>query len=31
VLYGLAGYTRRGDLVKMRTLWIPITLSGNED
>jgi hypothetical protein len=30
VLYGLAGYTRRGDLVKMRTLWIPITLSGEE-
>jgi hypothetical protein len=28
VLYGLAGYTRRGDHVKMRTLWIPITLSG---
>ena len=30
VLYGLAGYTRRGNLVKMRTLWIPITLSGEE-
>lgn len=30
VLYGLAGYTRRGDLVKMRTLWIPIRLSGEE-
>jgi hypothetical protein len=30
VLFGLAGYTRRGDLVKMRTLWIPITLSGEE-
>ncbi len=31
VLYGLAGYTRRGDLVKMRTLWIPITLSGEDE
>jgi hypothetical protein len=30
VLYGLAGYTRRGDLVKIRTLWIPIRLSGGE-
>lgn len=30
ILYGLAGYTRRGDLVKMRSLWIPITLSGKE-
>jgi hypothetical protein len=30
VLYGLAGYTRRGDLVKMRTLWIPIKLSGKD-
>jgi hypothetical protein len=30
VLYGLAGYTRRGDHVKMRTLWIPITLSGSD-
>lgn len=30
ILYGLAGYTRRGDLVKMRTLWIPIKLSGQE-
>jgi hypothetical protein len=30
VLYGLAGYTRRGELVKMRTLWIPITLSGKD-
>lgn len=27
VLYGLAGYTRRGSMTKMRTLWIPITLS----
>jgi hypothetical protein len=30
VLYGLAGYTRRGDLTKLRTLWIPITLSGDD-
>jgi hypothetical protein len=30
VLYGLAGYTRRGSLVKVRTLWIPITVSGDE-
>jgi hypothetical protein len=30
VLYGLAGYTRRGDLTKMRTFWIPIKLSGEE-
>jgi hypothetical protein len=30
LLYGLAGYTRRGDLVKVRALWIPITLSGGE-
>jgi hypothetical protein len=30
VLYGLAGYTRRGSLVKVRTLWIPITVSGTE-
>ncbi|MCB9586760.1 MAG: hypothetical protein H6718_15270 [Polyangiaceae bacterium] len=27
VLYGLAGYTRRGETTKMRTFWIPITLS----
>jgi hypothetical protein len=27
VLFGLAGYTRRGPLVKARALWIPITLS----
>jgi hypothetical protein len=30
LLYGLAGYTRRGNLVKVRALWIPITLSGEE-
>jgi len=30
ILYGLAGYTRRGDFSQMRTLWIPITLSGDE-
>ncbi len=28
ILYGLAGYTREGATTKMRTLWIPITLSG---
>jgi hypothetical protein len=27
VLYGLAGYTRRGSFTGMRALWIPITLS----
>ncbi len=27
VLYGLAGYTRQGELTRLRTLWIPITLS----
>lgn len=27
ILYGLAGYTRRGTMTKVRTLWIPITLS----
>lgn len=27
VLYGLAGYTRRGTMSQMRTLWIPIQLS----
>ncbi len=27
VLYGLAGYSRRGAETKMKTLWIPITLS----
>jgi hypothetical protein len=30
ILYGLAGYTRRGSLVKVRTLWIPITVSGTD-
>jgi hypothetical protein len=30
VLYGLAGYTREGATTKMRTLWIPITLSGGD-
>ncbi len=30
LLYGLAGYTRRGDMVKVRTLWIPITVSGQD-
>jgi hypothetical protein len=28
VLYGLAGYSKEGATTKMRTLWIPITLSG---
>jgi hypothetical protein len=28
ILYGLAGYTRRGETTKMRTFWIPIQLSG---
>ena len=28
ILYGLAGYTRRGNLVKVRAAWIPISLSG---
>jgi hypothetical protein len=27
VLYGLAGYTRRGSFTSMRAMWIPITLS----
>ncbi len=27
ILYGLAGYTRQGESVKARTLWIPITVS----
>jgi hypothetical protein len=31
VLYGLAGYTRRGDFAQVRTLWIPITLTGSPD
>jgi hypothetical protein len=30
VLYGLAGYTRQGRLAKMRTLWIPFTVSGED-
>ncbi len=30
ILYGLAGYTRRGAMSQVRTLWIPITLSGAE-
>lgn len=29
VLYGLAGYTRRGKMTQVRTLWIPITTSGD--
>jgi len=31
LFYGLAGYTRRGDMVKVRTLWIPITVSGEDE
>ena len=27
VLYGLAGYERRGSMTKLRTFWIPIPLS----
>jgi hypothetical protein len=30
ILYGLAGYTRRGSLTQIRTLWIPITTSGGD-
>ncbi len=30
VLYGLAGYTRRGAMTQVRTLYIPITLSGSD-
>jgi hypothetical protein len=31
VLYGLAGYTRRGSMTQVRTLWIPITLSNGRE
>ena len=31
VLFGLAGYTREGKTAKMRTLYIPITISGDEE
>ncbi|MBN2196283.1 MAG: hypothetical protein JW751_25950 [Polyangiaceae bacterium] len=27
LFYGLAGYTRRNDLVRVRALWIPITIT----
>lgn len=27
ILFGLAGYTRRGETAQVRTLWIPITVS----
>ena len=30
VLYGLAGYTRQGKTTRMRTLYIPITLSDGD-
>ena len=31
VLYGLAGYTRRGELSKFYAAWIPFVLSGEDD
>jgi hypothetical protein len=31
VLYGLAGYTRRGDMTKFHAAWIPFLLSGEDD
>jgi len=31
VLYGLAGYTRRGTMTKMYAAWIPFVLSGKDD
>jgi hypothetical protein len=30
LLYGLAGYTRQGSSTKMRAMWIPIQLSGQQ-
>lgn len=30
ILYGLAGYTRRGEHAEVRTLWIPITVSDGD-
>jgi hypothetical protein len=30
ILYGLAGYTRRGEDVTVRTLWIPIHVAGKD-
>jgi len=31
VLYGLAGYTRRGEMAKFYAAWIPFQLSGEDD
>jgi hypothetical protein len=31
LLYGLAGYKRAGDWVRIRAMWAPITLSGSKD
>jgi hypothetical protein len=31
LLYGLAGYTRRGEMTKMYAGWIPFVLSGKDD
>jgi len=31
LLYGLAGYKRAGDWVRVRALWAPITLSGSSE
>ena len=31
VLYGLAGYTRRGKSATVRTFWVPIDVSGGAD
>jgi hypothetical protein len=30
VLYGLAGYTRRGKKAEVRTFWVPINVSGDD-
>ncbi|HNZ23191.1 MAG TPA: hypothetical protein PKL24_13685 [Polyangiaceae bacterium] len=31
VMYGLAGYTRRGEMAKIYAAWIPFLLSGDDD
>ena len=31
VLYGLAGYTRRGEMAKFYAAWIPFVVSGEDD
>lgn len=28
ILYGLAGYTRRGEMAQVRTFWVPIDVAG---